>query len=71
MTDEKRPSRLNDDLGGDARRRRAAEAKQEAAEPEGIRRGEQPRRSPRDEDEFVTDAELEARELDSPPKEEE
>jgi hypothetical protein len=67
MAKAKRPSRLNDDMGADARRR-ALDAKHEAAEPEGIRRSEQPRRAPRDEDEFVTDAELEAREIDRPPE---
>jgi hypothetical protein len=36
----------------------------EATEPERIRELERRRPEPRDEDEFVTDAELEAREID-------
>jgi hypothetical protein len=56
---------------GDELRRRASEAKQEATEPEGVRRLERPQRAPEDEDEFVTDAELEAREIDLPSEEDE
>jgi hypothetical protein len=53
------------------RRRRASEAKQEATEPEGVRRLERPQPAPKDEDEFVTDAEMEAREIDVPSDEDE
>ena len=48
------------------RHRRASEAKHEETEPEGVRRLERPQHPPEDEDEFVTDAELEAREIDWP-----
>jgi hypothetical protein len=53
------------------RQRRASEAKHEATEPEGVRRLERPQRTPEDEDEFVTDAEMEAREVDLPSEEDE
>jgi len=51
-------------------RRRIDDTPYDAAEPERIRDLERPPLSPpRDEDEFVTDAELEAREIDLPSEE--
>jgi hypothetical protein len=43
---------------------RSDDSHYEATEPERISELERTRPSPRDEDEFVTDAELEAREID-------
>src|SRR5262249_47664377 len=70
MADTRRTSKSADETGVE-RHRRATEAKHEATEPEGVRRLERPQRPPEDQDEFVTDAEMEAREIDMPSEEDE
>jgi len=64
MAKKKSTNRPATEQGGHVPHPRSDEASYDATEPERIRDLERPRGSPRDEDEFVTDAELEARELD-------
>ena len=70
MAGTRRTSRSGSEPSVD-RHRRASDAKHESTEPEGVRRLERPQRAPEDEDEFVTDAEMEAREIDLPSEEDE
>jgi hypothetical protein len=71
MAKKKRTKRAVSEQSGDATAsQRINGARYDATEPERIRDLERPQPAPRDEDEFVTDAELEARELDLPPEDE-
>jgi hypothetical protein len=72
MAKKKRTKRAASEQSGDAApSRRINGARYDATEPERIRDLERPlQRPPANEDEFITDAELEARELDLPPEEE-
>jgi hypothetical protein len=64
MATKKPTNRSASDEGGHVPHPRSDDAHYEATEPERIREIERTSPAPRDEDEFVTDAELEAREID-------
>ena len=67
MANKKRTKRSPSEQSGHAARRRSIDAPYDATEPEHIRELERPaQRAPENEDEFVTDAEMEAREIESP-----
>lgn len=66
MARKKPTKRAATDESGHAAHPRSDESHYEATEPERIRDLERRQAEQRDEDEFVTDAELEARETDWP-----
>ena len=60
----KKSTKSSTEQSGHTPHPRSDETHYEATEPERIRDLERRQESPRDDDEFVTDAELEAREID-------
>ena len=66
MARKKSTKRPATDESGHPAHPRSDESHYEATEPERIRDLERRQAEPHDEDEFVTDAELEAREIDWP-----
>ena len=70
MAKKKKPT-VSEQSGDEARPRRIDDTPYDAAEPDRIRELERPQPAPRTDDEFVTDAELEAREIDLPSEEDE